>query len=110
MKNKRLHIRVSSETKTILEQKVKKHNCTISQYITSLIRNKTIKVQDLPDEHSLKLKVELSIIGKNLWTLIKFNKTLKLSEKINLEMIITDLKKTTQSITAYYDRKNSNRI
>jgi len=109
MKDKRLHIRVSTETKNILEEQSKKYGSTISNYITSLIRNKKIKTQDLPDVNTLKLKVELSTIGKNLWTLIKYDKTLKLSEKVRLEMLITDLKKVSESIINYYDRKNITR-
>ena len=69
-----------------------------------LILNKKIKVQSLPDVNTLKLKNELITIGKNLWTLIKYNKTLKLSEKINLERIILELKNSLQTINNYYDR------
>jgi len=108
MKDKRIYIRVSSETKTKIEKKASNHKTTISNYIVSLLLNRSIKVQMLPDANALFLKRELAIIGKNLWTLIRYNKTLKLSEKIQLESLVSELKKVSNSITNYYDSKNCN--
>jgi hypothetical protein len=108
MKTERLSIRVSKETKKIIQEKATIHKTTISNYLISIAKNKKIKIQSIADENALKLKVELTIIGKNLWTLIKYNKTLKLSEKIQLETIIQQLKNCSNSITNYYDRKNNN--
>ena len=85
------------------------YKATISAYLISLALNKKIKIQAIADEHALQLKIKLTIIGKNLWTLIKYNKTLKLSEKIQLETIIQELKNSSNSITNYYDSQNNNR-
>jgi len=108
MKDKRIYIRVSSETKTKIENKASNYKTTISNYIVSLLLNRSVKVQMLPDENALFLKRELAVIGKNLWTLIRYNKTLKLKDKIHLENLVSELKKVSNSITKYYDCKNSN--
>ena len=108
MKTKRIYIRVSKETKKRIQNNAAIHKTTISNYLISLAENKKVKLQAIADENALKLKVELTIIGKNLWTLIKYNKTLKLSEKIQLESLIQELKNCSKSITNYYDSKNNN--
>lgn len=109
MKTERIYIRVSKETKNRIQEKAATYKTTISNYLISIAENKKIKIQAIADEHALQLKVELTIIGKNLWTLIKYNKTLKLSEKIQLESLIQELKNSSKSITNYYDSKNNNR-
>jgi hypothetical protein len=109
MKTQRIFIRVSIETKNKIAEKAKKHNTTMSDYILTILENRKIKVQSLPDVKTLEIKNELSVVGKNLWTLIKYNKTLSLSEKINLERIILELKKSIQTINNYYDCQNNNR-
>lgn len=108
MKNQRLYLRVTEETKQIAEKKAKKYKTTLSYYIISLIRNKSVKVQALPDKNALKLKQELNAIGKNLWLIIKFNKAIKLEEKEILEDLIQEIKETIKIITDYYDSKNYN--
>ena len=108
MKIERIYIRVSKETKKSIQDKATIYKTTVSNYLISIAENKKIKVQAIADEHALQLKVALAIIGKNLWTLIKYNKTLKLSEKIQLEIIIQELKNCSKSITNYYDSKNNN--
>lgn len=108
MKIERIYIRVTKETKKSIQNKATIYKTTVSNYLISIAKNKKIKVQAIADEHALQLKVALAIIGKNLWTLIKYNKTLKLSEKIQLEIIIQELKNCSNSITNYYDRKNNN--
>ncbi len=102
MKTKRLSIRISEEIKNKIEEKAKFHKTTISHFMISMFQNKAIKVQSLPDEHALKLKGEINTIGKNIWILIKFNKTLKLSEKIQLQTLIEELRMTLKSINTYY--------
>lgn len=109
MKTERLYIRVSVETKKRIQKTASIYKTTISNYMISLFENKKIKIQAIADENALQLKVELTIIGKNLWMLIKYNKTLKLSEKIQLETIIQELKNSSKSISNYYDSKNNNR-
>tara|TARA_R110002072_G_scaffold301732_1_gene482212 strand:- start:5663 stop:6001 length:339 start_codon:yes stop_codon:yes gene_type:complete len=109
MKTERIFLRVSIETKNSIANKAKRHNTTITEYILSSAENKKIKVQSLPDEYTLEIKRELSVIGKNLWSLIKYNKTLKLTEKINLERIILELKNSLQTINNYYDCQNNHR-
>lgn len=108
MKKERLSIRVSEETKKIVIENAKKYNSKISNYIISLVKNRPIKVQALPDENALKLKIELNAIGKNLWLLLKHDRTLKLSEKMALEKLIIEIRKATQSIIKYYDLKGNN--
>jgi hypothetical protein len=108
MKTERIYIRVSKETKKRIQEKAAIYKTTSSNYLISLAENKKIKLQAIADEHALQLKIELTIIGKNLWTLIKYNKTLKLSEKIQLESLIQELKNSSKSITNYYDSKNNN--
>lgn len=103
MKTERIFLRVSIETKKHLAQLASKNKTTMSNYIIYLVLNKKMKVQSLPDENAIKLKNELSVIGKNLWTLIKYNKALKLTEKINLERIIIELKRVLIQINKYYD-------
>lgn len=109
MKTQRIFIRVSIEAKNTIAKKAKEHGTTMSDYILTLIQNKKMKVQSLPDEYTLEIKKELSVIGKNLWSLIKYNKTLKLTEKINLERIILELKRTLEIINNYYDSQNHHR-
>lgn len=108
MKEERLSIRVSKETKELVVKNAKKYNSKISNYIISVVKNRPIKVQALPDENALKLKIELNAIGKNLWLLLKHDKTLKLSEKIALEKLMLEIRKATQSIIKYYDLKGNN--
>jgi len=103
MKTERIFLRVSIETKKRLAELASKNKTTMSNYIIDLILNKKLKVQALPDENALKLKNELSIIGKNLWTLIKYNKTLKLTEKIHLEQVTLALKESLKNINKHYD-------
>jgi hypothetical protein len=109
MKTQRIFIRVSIETKNAIAKKAKEHGTTMSDYILTLLQNKKMKVQSLPDRYTLEIKKELSVIGKNLWSLIKYNKTLKLTEKINLERIILELKRTLEIINNYYDSQNHHR-
>lgn len=109
MKTQRIFIRASLETKNKIARKAKEHHTTMSDYILTILENRKMKVQSLPDVKTLEIKNELSVVGKNLWTLIKYNKTLSLSEKINLERIILELKKSIQTINNYYDCQNNNR-
>lgn len=103
MKSERIFLRVSIETKKLIAKKAIKYKTSMSDYIIKLIENKTINVQSLPDKYALELKKELAIIGKNIWTLIKFNKTLKLSEKMDFHLLIEELKIVSQKISKYYD-------
>lgn len=103
MKTERIFLRVSTETKKYISKKAQEHNTSMSDYIIKLIKNKTIKVQALPDKNALELKKELAHIGKNIWTLIKYNKSLKLSEKLDFHILIEELKVTSQKISKYYD-------
>ncbi|QTE21020.1 plasmid mobilization protein [Polaribacter cellanae] len=108
-KTERIYLRVTPETKLELLKLKKKYNISISSYLIHLIENKKLYIQALPDKNTLKLQNELGIIGKNLWTLIKYNKTLKLTEKISLEKTIYHIKLSLEKINNYYDRKNINR-
>ena len=103
MKSERIFLRVSIETKKRIAKKAIQHKTSMSDYLLKLIENKTIKVQALPDENALQMKKELAIIGKNIWTLIKFNRTLKLSEKMDFHVLIEELKIVSLKISKYYD-------
>lgn len=103
MKTERIFLRVSVETKKRIAEKAIRYKTTLSDYILKLVENKTIKVQALPDENALLIKKELANIGKNIWTLIKFNKTLKLSEKMDFHLLIEELKVISLKISKYYD-------
>ena len=104
MKTERIFIRVSIETKNKIAEQAKKYNTTISDYILTLVENRKMKVQATPDLETIEIKKELHAIGKNLWTLIKYNKTLELSDTINIRRQSAQLQGIIKVINKHYDR------
>ena len=104
MKTQRIFIRVSIETKNKIAEQAKVYNTTISDYILTLVENRKMKVQATPDSETIEIKKELHAIGKNLWTLIKYNKTLELSDTINIRRQSAQLQDIIKIINKHYDR------
>lgn len=109
MKTEILTIRVSRETKNLFKEKAIKCNTTLSKYVLAVLRNRPIKVQALPDVNALELKQELNAIGKNIWILLKYYKSLKLGQRIQLEELLREVKTILIKINYYYDSKDFNR-
>ncbi|MDR6299417.1 plasmid mobilization protein [Mesonia maritima] len=105
-KNHRIQLRLTAIEKTAIEMKAKKYETSITQVVISATLNKPIPIKWEPDEQAEKLKNELSIIGRNLWMLIKYKKKFQLSEQFKIQEIINELLQLVQKINQYYDRKS----
>ncbi len=108
MKNKdnRIQLRVTLDEKLAIENKSKKLNVTITTLLVNAVLQKPIYIKSLPDEKTEKLKLELAVVGRNLWQLMKNKEKFDLPKSILLTNIIENIQQTINNINAYYDSKS----
>lgn len=102
-KTERIAIRVTTDEKLILQDKAKKLQTSLSNYLIASGLNQEIRVRYLPDVETEKLKVEVAQIGRNLWLLVKLKRVFQLSETFNLEILIKEIASILTRIRSKYD-------
>ena len=107
IKDARLNLRLAKEEKFKIQVKANTLKLSLSDFVVDASLNRVIKVQAAPDQHTLKLKMEISKIGSNLWTLMRLRRKLDVSEEFKFNHYMLDLKKTLNQIDHYYDSQNN---